>query len=99
MVGVLKPSLHYYSRQVGAVLRAFSASGLWNLSDRRDNETRRGSGPRGDELARRAGGASTASPSQLPLLAKPWCDALASNAILPALAGGARFQTGIQEAS
>jgi len=40
MVGVLKPSLHYYSRQV-VLYEGLSASGLVNLSDRLTNESHR----------------------------------------------------------
>lgn len=48
MVGMLKPSLHYYSRRV-VIYEGAPASGLVNLADRLARERRRGQEPSGVE--------------------------------------------------
>jgi hypothetical protein len=44
MVGILKPSLHYYSRQV-VLYEGTSRTALVNLADRLRHESRRGQSP------------------------------------------------------
>jgi len=88
MVGVLKPSSAYYSRQVGAVMRASRPSGLVNLSGTGWTTKRaEGSGPQlANELADRAGGDRRLhQPAAYgkTLVATPW----PGNRILPAPGG------------
>jgi len=80
MVGVLKPSLHYYSRQV-VLYEGLSASGLVNLSDRLDNETRRGQRPAAATSSPTVLVVIDASTSQLPYWQNLGATPLASNGI------------------